>query len=181
MKVTSPTLVAAVLAAAQVTLAAVAQVSTAAPTATPPSVSAPTGGQTSAKRVRPNPTNLQVLPKQLTGDQVHEIMEQWEAALGGSCATCHTADPKNIGPNGKPKLNFADDTKEEKAFARKMYQMTEEINQNYVAKIPNSGAPVTCGTCHRGHLGPEPFVAAEEDGAPKAKNAASASVVPTVK
>jgi hypothetical protein len=24
--------------------------------------------------------------------------------------------------------------------------------------VKNSGAPVTCGTCHRGHLGPEPFV-----------------------
>jgi hypothetical protein len=24
--------------------------------------------------------------------------------------------------------------------------------------VENSGAPVTCGTCHRGHLDPEPFV-----------------------
>jgi hypothetical protein len=25
--------------------------------------------------------------------------------------------------------------------------------------VDNSGAPVTCGTCHRGHIGPEPFIA----------------------
>jgi hypothetical protein len=113
---------------------------------------------------RPAPTNLKVLPKDLTGEQVHEIMEQWEGSLGAHCNTCHTPDPKNIGPNGRPRLNFADDSKEEKATARKMYLMTEDINRNYVAKIDSSGAPVTCGTCHRGHLGPEPFVIPKESG-----------------
>jgi hypothetical protein len=41
--------------------------------------------------------------------------------------------------------------------------MTEEINANFVARIDSSGAPVTCGTCHRGHLGPEPFSAPHEE------------------
>jgi len=104
------------------------------------------------------PTNLKVLPKTLTGDQVHEIMEGWEAALGAHCNTCHAVDPKNIGPNGRPRLNFADDSKPEKSTARLMFRMTEDINKNYVSMVDNSGAPVTCGTCHRGHLGPEPFV-----------------------
>lgn len=110
----------------------------------------------------PAPTNLKVLPKTLTGDQVHEIMEGWEAALGAHCNTCHTADPKNIGPNGRPRLDFADDSKPEKSTARLMFKMTEDINQNYVSMVDSSGAPVTCGTCHRGHLGPEPFVAPKE-------------------
>jgi Photosynthetic reaction centre cytochrome C subunit len=110
----------------------------------------------------PTPTNLQVLPKNLTGDQVHEIMHKWEADLGGSCSTCHAADPKNIGPNGRPRLNFADDSKPEKATARLMYKMTEEINTQYISKVDNSGDPVTCGTCHRGHLGPQPFKATED-------------------
>ncbi len=39
-----------------------------------------------------------------------------------------------------------------------MYQMTEEINTKYVAPIEGSGVPVICGTFHRGHLGPEPFI-----------------------
>jgi hypothetical protein len=110
----------------------------------------------------PAPTNLKVLPRNLTGPQVHEIMEKWEGELGTGCKTCHAADPKNIGPNGKPRLNFADDSKEDKQTARKMVKMVEDINSNYIAKIDNSGAPVTCGTCHRGHLGPEPFVPAPE-------------------
>lgn len=109
------------------------------------------------------PTNLQVLPKTLTGEQVHEIMEKWESELGVECSTCHAADPKNLAPNGKPRLNFADDSKMEKAIARRMVQMVEAINHDYVATIPNSGQAVTCGTCHRGHFGPEPFPAAEHE------------------
>lgn len=111
------------------------------------------------ERAHPAPTNLKVLPKTLTGDQVHEIMEAWEAALGTHCSTCHTADPKKIGPNGKPALDFADDSRPEKSTARLMYKMVEDINGNYISMVDSSGAPVTCGTCHRGHLGPEPFVA----------------------
>jgi hypothetical protein len=125
----------------------------------------PVGGPPPAgvRPPRPAPTNLKVLPKNLTGDQVHEIMEQWEAALGAKCGTCHTADPNNIGPNGRPRLNFADDSKPEKATARLMYTMTEEINVNYVSKVPSSETPVSCGTCHRGHLGPEPWAAPKEE------------------
>ncbi len=111
----------------------------------------------------PAPTNLKVLPKTLTGEQVHEIMEGWAAALGTHCGTCHAADPKNIGPNGRPRLNFADDSKQDKSTARLMFKMVQDINENYVSMVPNSGAPVTCGTCHRGHLGPEPFVAPIEE------------------
>ena len=109
------------------------------------------------------PTNLKVLPKDLTGDQVHEIMEKWEGSLGAHCNTCHTDDPNNIGPNGRPRLNYADDSKPEKAIARMMFTMTEDINMNYVSKVPNSEMPVTCGTCHRGHLGPEPFLPPPDD------------------
>jgi mono/diheme cytochrome c family protein len=153
------------------------------PTATPTSQ---TGGG-APKRPQPAPTNLKVLPKDLTGDQVHEIMEQWEAALGTHCATCHTADPNNIGPNGRPRLNYADDSKPEKSTARLMFKMTDVINRNYVGTIESSGAPVTCGTCHRGHLGPEPFVAPpdkhDSTHAPQSqeKSPSSDSSNPTVK
>ncbi len=107
----------------------------------------------------PPPTNLQVLPKTMTGEQVHEVMHKWEADLGSECSTCHAANPKNLGPNGKPRLNFADDSKPEKATARLMARMVQEINTQYIGKIDNSGQPVSCGTCHRGHLDPPPFVA----------------------
>ena len=108
----------------------------------------------------PAPTNLKVLPRNLNGEQVHEIMEQWEGELGTTCKTCHTVDKTKKSPDGKLVFNYADDSKEEKQTARLMFKMVDEINTNYVAKIDSSGAPVTCGTCHRGHLGPESFVPA---------------------
>ena len=111
-------------------------------------------------RQRPAPTNLKVLPRNLTGEQVHVIMEQWEGELGTPCKTRHAVDRTKKSPDGKIVLNFADDSKEEKRTARLMFKMVEEINTNYVAKIDSSGEPVTCGTCHRGHLGPESFVPA---------------------
>ncbi|KAA6460224.1 c-type cytochrome [Acidobacteria bacterium AB60] len=111
-----------------------------------------------AHRPMPAPTNLKVLPKDLTGDQVMEIMHKWEAMLGAECNTCHAADPAHLMPNGRPRLNFADDSKKEKQIARMMYKMTEQINVDYISKVENSGQPVSCGTCHRGHVTPEQFV-----------------------
>jgi cytochrome c553 len=91
-------------------------------------------------------------------------MEQWETGLGMSCSACHAEDKERVDQDGKPILNFASDSKPEKAAARLMYTMTEEINEKYIAKIDASGMPVTCGTCHRGRLGPEPFAGAPNPG-----------------
>lgn len=111
-----------------------------------------------ARPPMPPPTNLKVLPKDLTGDQVMEIMHKFEGMLGSECNVCHTVDPKNVGPNGRPRMNFADDSKKEKQTARLMIKMTQQINADYVSKLEDVGGPVTCGTCHRGHLKPEAFV-----------------------
>lgn len=115
----------------------------------------------------PKPTNLQVLPKELTGQQVRDFMEGWSGSLGVHCDTCHAADPKEVGPNGWPRLNFADDSKPEKKTARLMYKMTNDINDNYVSMVDDGTAKVTCGTCHRGHLKPEAFVPPEEHHGPR--------------
>ena len=154
-----PAAAVALLTAAVLALATVAQAPQSAPSQQPP-----TGSPPPPPRTFPAPTNLKVLPRNLTGEQVHGIMEQWEGSLGAHCNTCHTPDPNNIGPNGRPRLNFADDSKPEKATARLMFTMTEEINKNYISKIDSSEAPVTCGTCHRGHLGPEPFFIPPDEG-----------------
>lgn len=123
---------------------------------------APGGGQ--HHRPAPPPTNLKVLPKDMTGEQVHEIMHGWEAQLGSECTTCHAVDPNRKMPNGRPALNFADDSKPEKNTARLMYRMMEDINKNYVSKVQDKGdEPVTCGTCHRGHLHPPTFTPPKED------------------
>lgn len=100
----------------------------------------------------------------MTGEQVHEIMHGWEAQLGSECTTCHAVDPNRKMPNGRPALNFADDSKPEKNTARLMYRMMEDINKNYVSKVQDKGdEPVTCGTCHRGHLHPPTFTPPKED------------------
>ncbi|MDE3186241.1 MAG: c-type cytochrome [Acidobacteriota bacterium] len=114
----------------------------------------------------PAPTNLKVLPKDLTGQQVRDIMKQWSASLGSRCDSCHAEDPDNVRPDGRPILKFADDSKPMKAVARTMYTMTEQINSNYIARLEGSGLPVTCGTCHRGHIGPEPFDASSQSQKP---------------
>jgi cytochrome c553 len=120
-------------------------------------------------RSYPAPTNLQVLPKDLTGQQVHEIMEAFAGSLGVHCDFCHAADPKNLMPNGRPRLNFADDSKDDKKIARIMISMTQQINADYISKAsamdPDAmGMRVTCGTCHRGHEMPEEFVIPKEGG-----------------
>jgi hypothetical protein len=112
----------------------------------------------------PAPTNLQVLPKELSGQQVHDIMEQWAYSLGVRCDSCHAEDHNRLGPDGRPRLNFADDSKPMKVTARIMYTMTEEINSKYIAKVEGSGMPMTCGTCHRGEISPEPFAMQPPEG-----------------
>ncbi len=160
MKSASPTLSAAVVALFSAALFAVTAASAQNPAPPqPPAGMTPPPGQFHF----PAPKNLQVLPKDLTAEQVHDTMEKWAGDLGVHCDKCHTADPNNIGPNGRPRLNFADDSKKEKKVARLMYKMVDDINTNYVSMVENSGDPVTCGTCHRGKFSPEPFVAPPEE------------------
>lgn len=156
LKLSSPSHI-ALLSATFYSLLAVAAV------AQTPAAQQPPAGTEHHHHDEPAPTNLKVLPKTMTGEQVHDLMHKWEASLGAECSTCHAADPKNIGPNGKPRLNFADDSKPEKNTARLMFKMVEDINTNYVGKVENSGVPVSCGTCHRGHLDPPTFSPPKED------------------
>jgi len=101
----------------------------------------------------PAPTNLKVLPKEMTGQQVHDLMERWAGDLGVRCSACHEEEHTLSGsPTG---LQFAADSKPMKAVARRMYTMTDAINGKFLAKIDNSGMPVTCGTCHQGRINPE--------------------------
>lgn len=115
-------------------------------------------------RAFPAPTNLKVLPKDMTGQQVHDVMVRWSAELGVECRACHTGDPGIVVTGGPSHDRFAEDSKAMKQAARIMYIMTEEINRNHIAKVEGSGLPVTCGTCHRGHVGPEPFTVQPAEG-----------------
>lgn len=106
------------------------------------------------RRPIPQPTNLKVLPKDMTGQQVVAIMRSFEGYLGVECTFCHVKDPAT----GRP--NFASDANPMKDRARVMMRMTEAINTEYLTQLtdPKPEHPVTCGTCHQGMSEPEPFV-----------------------
>ena len=112
--------------------------------------------------VFPPPANLTVLPKQLTGRQVHDIMEQWSGELGVRCNACHVRESDEIVPGGRAHSRFADDSKPMKRIARLMYTMTLQINRTFITG--DNAVPVTCGTCHRGNIRPEPFISPPHDG-----------------
>jgi hypothetical protein len=116
------------------------------------------GGMPHGEMHFPPPKNLQVLPKDLTAEQVHHIMDGWAAALGTHCDTCHAPNPNaTVAPGQRPRLDFALDIKPDKDTARMMVKMVEDINGNYVSKIKDTKTKVSCGTCHRGHLEPPAF------------------------
>ena len=143
------------------------------------------GGGMRHERNYPPPTNLQVLPKDLTGAQVREIMHHWAGDLGVECDTCHAgyADGRKA-PNGMPMLDFASDAKPQKGMARIMYTMTELDKKDYVAKVAaldtmgSPAAPLTCGTCHRGNLDPPAFEPPHHEHGPRPEGAPPAGGPP---
>lgn len=141
------------------------------------SQSASQSGASDSSRTFPVPANLRVLPKDLTGRRVHDVMEQWVSSLGARCDACHVEVTESTAPDGKPHLDFADDSKPMKAAARVMYTMTAEINSNYIANVKGSATNVTCGTCHRGAVNIEPFTVQPTVAPPPAKAPRSAEEV----
>jgi hypothetical protein len=98
------------------------------------------------------PKNLKILPKNISGEQLHNIMRGYSRALGVRCGFCHKVIEV---PGGKPSIDFASDAKPEKHIARKMMQMTEKINRKYLDKIGNHHfETIQCVTCHMGRTTP---------------------------
>lgn len=102
------------------------------------------------------PKNLKVLPKDISKDQLKEVMDGFKTALGVKCNFCHAArtdDPK--------KLDFASDEKPEKETARNMMRMTMKINKKYFHPIGSKDKDgkaliaISCVTCHNGKEHPE--------------------------
>ena len=82
--------------------------------------------------------NVQVLGNLSVGQFTRTMasITQWVAPTQG-CNYCHNPD------------NMADDSKYTKIVARRMLQMTQNINQNWTQHVAQTG--VTCYTCHRGN------------------------------
>lgn len=94
------------------------------------------------------PQNLQVLPKDMTFQQVQQTMRTFTAALGVECSHCHVGTMQERAKDDNPK----------KAIARKMLQMTAAINKDMLKDVGEPAAAgvnkVTCFTCHRGAIKP---------------------------
>jgi hypothetical protein len=120
------------------------------PPATPP---APGQGQGQQRGPRPAPTNIKALPKNITGDQVIKLMRQYEGDLGVQCEFCHAQNPAT------KRNDFASDANPTKDVARYMITMTAELNDKWLAEMPDRryADPITCGTCHRGEKHPSVF------------------------
>ena len=115
----------------------------------------------SAQHTFPAPTNLKVLPRDMTGQQVHDLMESWTGELGVRCAACHSEEQSETVSRPSLQSRFADDAKPMKEAARFMCTMTD-ANTKFLANIESSGMPGICGTCHQGRIsseaGPSPAV-----------------------
>ncbi|HXC96218.1 MAG TPA: c-type cytochrome [Edaphobacter sp.] len=103
---------------------------------------------------RPKPTNLKVLPKDMTGDEVVKLMRQYEGDLGVECGYCHARNPET------KRNDLPSDANPVKEKARIMIRMTDDLNAKYLTQLADhkSTNVITCGTCHRGMSHPEPFV-----------------------
>jgi hypothetical protein len=95
------------------------------------------------------PTNLIVLPKDISGDELHLIMRQYSKALGVRCGFCHERK------EGQEHADFASDNKHEKEITRDMMRMVNDINEKYLAQSGNGHfEKITCVTCHMGRKVP---------------------------
>jgi hypothetical protein len=95
----------------------------------------------------PAPKNLQVLPKDMSRQEVVARMQLFAAALGVRCGYCHVDDEPGR------QNDFATDEKPAKNTARFMMRMTADLNAKLAAGIGKPAAEVTdiqCATCHRG-------------------------------
>lgn len=88
-------------------------------------------------------TNLKVLSKKISHDDLIAVMKGYCAALNVKCSFCHVK-------NGE-EFDFASDDIKEKEITRKMQKMANNINKKYFGK--NSGT-VGCMTCHHGKKNP---------------------------
>ena len=100
-------------------------------------------------------TNLKILPKNITKQQLDKVMDEFKDALGVKCNFCHVHKKDN-----PREWDFPSDEKPEKTVARKMITMSNKINKKFFhgkSKYGEENAlmEVRCVTCHHGSAHPE--------------------------
>jgi len=109
---------------------------------------------------QPPPTNLKVLPKTMSHDEVVKLMRTYTGDLGVQCEFCHAQNPATH------RVDPASDANPVKDTARFMITMTADLNNQYLENLPGKryADPITCGTCHRGESHPSVFVPKPQPG-----------------
>jgi hypothetical protein len=117
------------------------------------SASQPPGGSLSTPAARPTPTNLKVLPKDTSLEDVNKLMLRFTTDLGVTCVHCHEQNEQT------KQMEFASDENPTKTIARFMISMTSDINVKYLAQLGDRryAQPITCGNCHQGQTMPPAF------------------------
>ena len=95
----------------------------------------------------PAPSNLQVMPKDISREQLIATMQNIAVSLGVQCNYCHVQE----GRGGRN--DMASDEKQTKKTARQMMIFSRELNEKLptvVSKAANDTTRVGCMTCHRG-------------------------------
>ena len=93
-------------------------------------------------------SNLRVLSKDTSPQEVIAVMRGISQGLGVRCQYCH------VGREGQPldQFDFVSDDVDKKGVARSMLQRVRTINAALAPGAPSG--PVTCYTCHRGAARP---------------------------
>lgn len=91
--------------------------------------------------------NLQVLPIDLSQNELDLLMSAWASALGVDCSHCHIAE------GDWATWDLSADDKPTKDVARQMWLLTGQINQKLGVDAGQEGL-VECVTCHRGQAKP---------------------------
>jgi tetratricopeptide (TPR) repeat protein len=92
-------------------------------------------------------TNLKVLPKDISRQELQSTMRGFAFALSVRCEHCHV---EKAGGR-KFEMDFAADDKEAKKTARVMLEMVAAINRDYISKVTKTPPiQVQCVTCHHG-------------------------------
>jgi len=125
----------------------------ASPAAQTPQTPAP-GARQGAGPTPSGPSNLTVLPKTWSNQQIQTLMRTFNESLDVQCTHCHVENPKAPppAPGRGPQLDYTLDGKEEKEVARKMIQMVMALNETSLKGIGDTSVAekVSCFTCHRG-------------------------------
>ena len=96
----------------------------------------------------PEHKNLQILPKNITADELKKTMDGFAEQLGVKCTFCHVLE------------QYDKDDRPHKADARRMIKLVMDMKAKKADYFGprTKEAVISCGMCHRGKAEPEPFV-----------------------